>query len=59
MFMLQNAIMGEEAQLHVVLSGTMAEVTQIVAQLRVPLGLGVPLPPYLASPDMQAKLNIM
>ena len=51
--------MNQEAQLHVMLAGAMAEVTQVVAQMGVPLGLGVPLPPYLTSPDMQAKLDVM
>ena len=58
-FLLQNAVMGREAQLHVVLAGTMAEVTQAVAQTCAPQGTRGVLPPTLASLEMQAKLQIM
>lgn len=50
--------MTQEAALHVLLSGAIAEVTQMVAQVRVPLGPPA-LPTLPTGPDIQAKLQLM
>ncbi len=55
----QTSLMTQEAALHVLLSGTIAEVTQAVAQVRVPLGLPGSQPAQLTSPDTEAKLQLM
>ena len=56
---LQTVVMSQEAALHVVLSGAIAEMTQVVACVRVPLGLPPPQPIPLTTPDTQAKLQLM
>ncbi len=56
---LQTVVMSQEAALHVVLSGAIAEMTQLVACVRVPLGLPTPQPIPLPTPDTQAKLQLM
>jgi hypothetical protein len=56
---LQTLVMSQEAALHVLLSGTIAQMTQVVAQVRAPLGLPPSHPIQLTSPDTQAKLQLM
>ncbi|DBA90597.1 TPA: Transcription factor [Trebouxia sp. C0004] len=55
----KTVVMTQEAALHVVLSGTIAELTQMVAHVRVPLGLPPSHPIPLTTPDTQAKLQLM
>ena len=55
----QTVVMSQEAALHVVLSGAIAEMTQLVAHVRVPLGLPPSHPIPLTTPDTQAKLQLM
>ncbi len=56
---LQTVVTSQEAALHVVLSGAIADMTQVVACVRVPLGLPPPQPFPLTTPDTQAKLQLM
>ncbi|DBA65952.1 TPA: Transcription factor [Trebouxia sp. C0005] len=55
----KTVVMSQEAALHVVLSGAIADMTQVVACVRVPLGLPPPPPIPLTTPDTQAKLQLM
>ena len=55
----QTVVMNQEAALHVVLSGAIAEMTQLVAHVMVPLGLPPSHPIPLTTPDTQAKLQLM
>ncbi|KAL0049671.1 hypothetical protein WJX82_007237 [Trebouxia sp. C0006] len=55
----KTVVTSQEAALHVVLSGAIADMTQVVACVRVPLGLPPPQPFPLTTPDTQAKLQLM
>ena len=55
----QGAVMAEEATLHVVMSGTMAEIIQAVAQMGAPVGAWGSHHPQLFNPIVQAKFHIM
>ena len=57
--MMQQALMTEEATLHMWMSGIIAEMTQLVAQARVPLGLPGSQSGQATNADIQSKLQLM